>query len=130
MPNAVERKENMKLRAFFVLGAVFLLSVAPAFSQDKKEEAKDQLQGPVELARQQKELLIANINNLRNQELRVAVLQQLVNEEIAKLRNMQAVFCDTYKLDVEKFRLGQYRYDDRQGKFVLTDEKPVEQKGK
>ncbi|MDD4895096.1 MAG: hypothetical protein PHW54_07300 [Candidatus Omnitrophica bacterium] len=120
----------MKRIIFFVLVTAILLSTAPAFAQDKKEGAKEPLQGPVEAVRQQKELLIANINNLRNQELRVAVLQQMLNEEIAKLRNMQAVFCDTYKLDVEKFRLGQYRYDDRQGKFVLIDDKPVKQETK
>ncbi len=67
---------------------------------------------------QEKELLIANLNNLRNQELRVAVLQQLLNEAFVQLRNLQAVFCDTYKLDVEKFRQGLYRYDEKEAKFV------------
>jgi hypothetical protein len=66
---------------------------------------------------QEKEMLIANLNNLRNQELRVAVLQQLLNEAFVQLRNLQAVFCDAYKLDVEKFRQGLYRYDDKEGKF-------------
>ena len=71
---------------------------------------------------QQKELLITNINNMRAQEIRVAVLQQLFNEEIAKLKNLKESFCKQYKLDIEKFRKGLYRYDDVQGKFVEVKE--------
>lgn len=67
---------------------------------------------------QEKDVLIANINTLRNQEVRVAILQQLLNEEVAKLRQVQAVFCDQYKLDPEKFRAGLYIYDEAEGKFV------------
>jgi flagellar biosynthesis protein FliP len=100
-----------------------LLSVQPLFAKEKdkaKQETLESVQVPTEqdFARQQKELLVANINNMRNQELRVAVLQQLLNEEIAKLRNIQAVFCDQYQLDIEKFRKGLYRYDEKEGKFV------------
>lgn len=116
----------MKQRVLLSLVAVMLLCAAPAFAKDnkgKKEEVKAPVPTPVEMARQEKEFLIANINNMRNQELRVAVLQQLLNEEVGKLRNVQAVFCDTYKLDIEKFRMGQYRYDEGQGKFVLIDTK-------
>ena len=115
----------MKRMIFLSLVAA-LLCATPVFAKDKDpQDAKEPVTGPVEIVRQQKELLVANINNLRNQELRVAILQQLLNEEVAKLRNMQAVFCDAYKLDVEKFRLGQYRYDEGQGKFVLMDDKPA-----
>ena len=114
----------MKQRIFLSLVVAALLCASPALAKDKgKKEAKQPVQAPtpVESARQEKELLIANINNLNNQQLRVAVLQQLLNEELAKLRNVQAVFCDQYKLDIEKFRMGLYRYDDGQGKFVLMD---------
>ncbi len=76
--------------------------------------AQQQL-SPEETARQE---LIANITGMRNQEIRVAVLQQLLGEESAKLMNIQAVFCDRYKLDVEKWRNGLYRYDDKQAKFI------------
>ena len=117
----------MKQRILLGL-VVALLCVQPVLAKEKakaKEEAKQPVQAPtpVETARQEKELLIANINNMRNQELRVAVLQQLLNEEVAKLRNVQAVFCDQYKLDIEKFRMGLYRYDDAKGKFVIMDNK-------
>ncbi|MDP3732848.1 MAG: hypothetical protein Q8R31_07515 [Candidatus Omnitrophota bacterium] len=121
----------MKQKIFLGLVAVALLCATPVLALDKakdykgKEEAKEPALTPVETARQEQELLIANINNMRNQELRVTVLQQLLNEEVTKLRNLQAVFCDTYKLDIEKFRMGQYRYDERQGKFVIIETKPA-----
>ena len=63
-------------------------------------------------------MLISNLNALRNQELRVAVLQQLVNEETAKLLQVQAIFSDQYKLDPDKLRAGAYTYDEKAGKFV------------
>jgi len=114
----------MKQKIFLSLAVAVLLCAAPVLAKDKgKEEAKAPVPSPVEAARQEKELLIANINNINNQQLRVAVLQQLLNEEVAKLRNVQAVFCDAYKLDIEKFRAGLYRYDDRQGKFVIMENK-------
>ena len=119
----------MRQRLFLSLVLVVLLCATPALAKDKKkgkkEEAKQPAATPVETVRQEKELLVANINNLNNQQLRVAVLQQLLNEEAAKLRNTQAVFCDAYKLDIEKFRTGQYRYDDAKGKFVLIESNPA-----
>ncbi len=39
-------------------------------------------------AQQEKDALIANIIALRNEEARVVVLQQLLNEEIAQLKQM------------------------------------------
>lgn len=89
-------------------------------------EAAKPASAPEKPAAGDKELLIANINNMRNQELRVAILQQLLNEELAKLRNVQAVFCDQYELDIEKFRQGLYRYDEAQGKFI-EQEQPAAQ---
>jgi len=117
----------MKQRVLLCLAAVMLLCSTVVLAKDEKAKAKEEVKQPaptpVETARQEKEFLIANINNMRNQELRVAVLQQLLNEEVGKLRNVQAVFCDAYKLDIEKFRQGLYRYDEMQGKFVLIDNK-------
>lgn len=66
----------------------------------------------------QRDLLIANLTALRNQELRVAILQQLIDEETSQLMRMQAIFSDQYKLDTDKFRAGMYVYDDKTGKFV------------
>jgi len=73
------------------------------------------------MTQQEKDLLIANINAMRTQELRVAVLKQLSDEESAKLQGIQAAFCDKYKLDVNKFREGLYRYDDKAGKFIEAE---------
>jgi len=112
-------------RKILVVLAVVLVCANVVLAKDEK--AKQQAQAPEQLVstntttQQEKDLLIGNINNMRNQELRVAVLQQLLNEEVAKLRNVQAVFCDQYKLDIDKFRQGLYRYDDKTGKFVETE---------
>jgi hypothetical protein len=102
---------------------VSLISPLCVFAAKAKEEAKKEqteltFPSMTDSGRQEKELLIANLNNLRNQELRVAVLQQLLGEEINKLRNVQALFCDQYKLDVDKFRQGLYRYDEQKARFV------------
>jgi len=108
--------------------AICFLFVNPVLAKDPKADkavkgqAKVNLAAPAEVTpetrQQQKDLLIANINNMRNQEVRVAVLQQLLNEEIAKLRNVQEAFCSQYKLDAEKLRKGFYRYDEKEEKFV------------
>ena len=65
-----------------------------------------------------RDALVNNIGALRTQELRVIVVQQILNEEMTKLDATQKNFCSQYKLDLEKFRKGLYRYDDQQGKFV------------
>lgn len=101
--------------AFVCVSATLLFAAA-----EKKDAAPAGAQqlAPADRAKQEKDILIANINGLRNQEVRVAILQQLLNEEVGKLRNLEAVFADQYKLDVEKFRKGLYRYDEKSGKFV------------
>lgn len=111
---------------YVLLGVLIIALLCPScvFAQkDDKNKAKTEAEPEIGSQRldpkaQEREMLIANFNNLRNQELRVAVLQQLLNEAVVQLRNIQAVFCDTYKLDVEKFRQGLYRYDDKEAKFV------------
>jgi hypothetical protein len=95
---------------------------AVVLAKDKEAAQPAKATAQESKAQQQKELLITNINNMRAQEIRVAVLQQLFNEEIAKLKNLQESFCKQYKLDIEKFRKGLYRYDDVQGKFVEVKE--------
>jgi len=96
--------------------AMVCLVVMPAYAQEDKKEAG--LSARETKAQAEKNVQIANINALRNQELRVGVLQQVLNEEGAKLMQMQAVFCDQYKLDVDKFRAGKYQYDTKTGKFA------------
>lgn len=97
----------MRRAVWLLVAVVFLCSLGSmAYTQVRTQE------------QQEKDALIANIVALRNEEARVVVLQQLLNEEIARLRQMQAVFCDQYKLDPEKFRNGLYRYDEKAGKFI------------
>jgi hypothetical protein len=117
----------MKKNLILTLIAALVLCAAPLFAKESKQ-VKPALTGPVEEIRQEKETLAANINSLRNQEMRISVLEQLFNDEVARLRSMQAAFCDKYKLDIDKFRLGLYRYDEAQGKFVFMDNKPAETK--
>lgn len=71
----------------------------------------------------QRDALINNLNSMRNQEIKVAILQQLLNDESAKLLQMQAIFSDQYNLVPEKLRSGMYTYDQKEGRFI---EKPAE----
>jgi len=111
------KKEGVRMKKILYGLTVAIFSICcfniPVFAQ-----AKDPVQ-------QEKDATIANIIALRNEEARVVVLQQLLNEEFAQLKQMQAVFCDQYNLDPEKFRNNLYRYDDKNGKFV---EEKVESK--
>lgn len=76
---------------------------------------------------QAKKQVINDLGVMQNQEVRVIVLQQVLSREVAELRQSQAVFCDAYKLDVEKWRKGLYRYDEKQAKFVEVPETPPAQ---
>ena len=69
-------------------------------------------------AAEERQLSLNNYAALQNQQARVVVLQQLLNRESAELRQMEAVFCDQYRLDPEKWRKGAYRWDEKKGKFV------------
>jgi len=98
------------MRKIFLVAAVVLLSSGIALAAGKVDNKKAQqpvpavagkVSGTAIASQQDKETLVANIANMRNQELRVAVLGQMLNEEIAKLRQVQEAFCSKYKLDVE-----------------------------
>jgi hypothetical protein len=104
----------MKKLIYCLVVATFSISlVAPLSVAQEKTKAQ-----------REKDVLIANIVALRNKETRVTVLQQLLNDEMNGLRRMQAVFCDQYKLDLNKFRAGQYVYDEEKGKFVEKKAEP------
>lgn len=98
------------------IAIVSIASVLPAWTEEtKKEEEKVEMERKVQ---SEKDILVANINALHNQETRVTVLQQLLNDETAKLRQMEAVFCDQYNLALERYRAGKYQYDAKTGKFI------------
>ncbi|MBL7071973.1 MAG: hypothetical protein ISS26_07395 [Candidatus Omnitrophica bacterium] len=98
----------------FLTCAIVLFVICSASGVIFAQEQKSAEQG-------QRDLLIANITALRNQELRVAILEQLMDEERAQLLRMQAIFSDQYDLDTDKFRSGMYIYDDKVGQFVERD---------
>ena len=85
----------------------------------KEEEKRVEMERRVQSG---KDILVANINAPNNQEMRVSVLRQLLNQETAKLREMEAIFCDHYNLDLKKFRAGKYRYDANTGKLTEMKE--------
>ena len=102
------------------IAMVSIAAVLPAWTEEaKKEEKRVETERRVQ---SEKDILVANINALRNQEMRVTVLQQLLNEATAKLREMEAVFCDHYNLDPDKYRAGKYIYDANTGKFIEKKE--------
>ena len=121
-----------RIAVLFLVAVVMLGSAVAALAKEpeKKTEPAPAAQPITEsdAAKQEKEVLIANINNMRNQELKVAVLQQVLTEAVGQLRQVQAVFCDQYKLDPEKWRKGEYRYDEKLGKFIEI--KPSELMGR
>lgn len=109
------RKIILAILIALFLGTNLLLA---ADTTKKAEKKTAPLVAKIDKEKQAKDELVADVNGLRIQEARVAVLLQLFNEEAAKLRSSQEDFCKKYKLDVEKFRQGLYRYDDAQNKFV------------
>lgn len=96
---------------------VMLILTACWIGQAAAEAGKSQSTVGPKLAEQEKKLLMSNISAMRNQDMRVIVLQQILNEESAKQIQMQAVFCDQYKLNPEKFRAGKYTVDDKTGEI-------------
>lgn len=103
---------------------VLFCAAMPLQARAGERRAKEQAQPAVQLSTQagskeeKKQALINNFNMMRNQELRVMLLQQMVNEEVNKLGSLQEQFCKLYNLDVQKLRQGLYRYDEAQEKFI------------
>jgi hypothetical protein len=108
------KKIIMTVAVLSILAAIICLSCVPTLAKWGEGSEKEPDASKV-LA--EKGVIISNINALRNQETRVAVLQQFLSEENAKLLKMQAVFCDQYSLDLDKFRAGKYQYNADDGEF-------------
>mgnify|MGYP001561457487 CR=1 FL=1 len=108
----------------FGVTALVLLStiaIAPAAAGERRKSnnaAVTQLNAQAGTKEEKKRALINNFNIMRNQELRVILLQQMLNEEASKLGSLQEQFCRLYNLDIQKLRQGNYRYDETQEKFV------------
>lgn len=122
----------MKRSFGLFLGMGILCAAAvTAIAADNKDAGRSKDQAPPAVQNQTlppqdqaRQRLMNDLGLMQNQEVRVIVLQQLLNREAADLRQSQAVFCDTYKLDVEKWRKGLYRYDEKQAKFIEVPEAP------
>jgi len=114
---------GMRQRIILALVLALFCVQAPVLAKDEPK-AKPAVAQPgqaaaqVDPAQQKKDILAGNINFMRSQQIRVAVLQQVFNEEVDKLKNVEEAFCKEYKLDVDKFRKGLYRYDEKQEKFI------------
>ena len=114
----------MKKLTLAVCALVIFSLALPATAISGERRKKDATRGLQGLSNaggtqeQKKQTLINNFNTMRNQELRVILLQQMLNEEVTKLGNLQEQFCKLYNLDINKLRQGLYRYDDAQEKFV------------
>lgn len=77
------------------------------------------------LTDEEKTVLKENIEKLRGQSIVVQVLANQYNKELAELRRMEAVFCDVFKLDIDKWRAGQYVFNQEEGRFVLKPAEPA-----
>jgi hypothetical protein len=101
--------------AIGVVLALACAGTALAAREEKKPQAASQAASQ---NTKEREALATSIINLQTQVLRVNVLQQLLNEEAAKLRTTEAAFAKQNKLDVEKLRQGLYVFDAQQGKVI------------
>lgn len=105
--------------ALILLAIVFSSAAAQARGKKGGEAKKPAKNAPAQTQQDvQKQQLLAALNTMRYQEMRVGVLQQLLNEELARMSSMQQAFCSQYNLDLNKFRTGGYKYDEKQGKVV------------
>ena len=110
--------------AFFMISLVGGVLIGPCWAAKETEKAKVSESKGVSQTQEdeQKKAFVdqvkANIAALNLQGVTVQVLGMQYQKEQSSLQQMQAVFSDTYKLDVGKFREGLYRFDEKEGKFV------------
>ena len=109
-------KSNKRVGLTVFMGAVFLMGLSAAVYA--KTDTVTAVPGTdKKLPDTEKTLIASQIQELKQLELRIVVLQQIAKEHAVTLRQKQAAFCAAYKLDVEKLRKGLYQYDAQTGKF-------------
>lgn len=69
-------------------------------------------------------ILQENYANLERQNVVVTVLANQYNKELTELQRMEAIFCDHYKISVDKWRKGLYEWSSEKKEFI---EKSAEQ---
>ena len=106
----------MRRAVIFLMGVGLFMGSGigvKVWAEEKKAEA-----APTE---EQRKAFIQQVKSnaaaMNLQEVTVQILGMQYQKELASLQQMQAVFCDSYKLDVNKFRQGRYRFDEKTGKF-------------
>ena len=117
----------MQRAVIFLAGMGLLMGSAvgvKVWAEEKKTVAPPAAAAPTE---EQRKAFVQQVKSnaaaLNLQEVTVQVLGMQYQKELNSLQQMQAVFCDTYKLDVNKFRQGRYRFDEKTGKFNEVEPK-------
>lgn len=100
----------MKKYGLGVLALVFVC--ANLYAQTEDAKAKEQKTAVVK----------QHYAQLQEQHIVVRVLAQQYNKELAELRRAEAVFCDVFNLDVDKWRKDMYLWDEDKATFVLKPE--------
>lgn len=131
----MKKQLGIKSGILLVIAGLMMTYTAPLFAQnDKGKDKTEKMETAQETVaagtaadmENQKKQTVNYLQEMGNQEMRVIVLGQLYNQEAGLLKQKQALFCDLYKLDIEKWRKGLYRYDDKTGKFL--EKEAVEKK--
>ncbi len=109
----------MRRAVIFLTGCGLLAGMSGGVSLLAAEEKK--AAAPPAQTEEQRKAFIQQVKSnaaaMNLEEVTVQVLGMQYQKELANLQQMQAVFCDSYKLDVTKFRQGRYRFDEKTGKF-------------
>lgn len=111
----------MKKSAIFLIVMTAALGWSPAVYAEKgKKSEPEKVDAKADDKAKDAYLtqLRQNIGALNLQEVTVSVLAAQYQKELNVFQQMQALFCDTYKLDVTKFRQKGYRFDEKTTKFV------------
>lgn len=108
-----------------VLGMLTIgVVAAPGWAKEPAKNAPKRAEAPAPDDAQQQAFIQQvrqNIAALNFQEVTASVLGAQYQKEVNNLQQMQAVFCDTYHLDVTKFRQRKYRFNEHDGTFAESD---------
>ena len=99
----------MKVKGVFFVSVMVLGFSVAACAKDSMSKADDKPAAT--------NAVVTELRLIQAQEIRLVVLQQLFNQEAAVLKQKHTAFCQTNKLDEEKFKKGLYRYDEVNRKF-------------
>ena len=116
-------KNSVSGRLTFCMVLVFLAGLsATVYSKSETtpaapETGKTAPPPEMKMSEAERNQISGQIQEFKKLEIRIIVLQQMINEQAAVLHQKQALFCDSHKLDVEKMRKGLYQFDSKTGTF-------------